>query len=599
MRRVPGGATMSADTALNVFISYRRDDAIGSAGRLFDWLVRQFGRGRVFLDTDKIAAGEDFARALDDRLSRSDVVLVVIGPRWLDIANEAGRRLEQPDDYVRIEVATALASDTRVIPVLVGGAAMPSAERLPEALRGLARLNAASLRDAGFEQDFDLLVDDMLGRPRGYVRRELDRLQRLLKAIRLSSLLVPGLVVILLLALWTRALDFFTLDTRAASYLLWAADQVSPPPTDPGVLLVAIDEASEQALGREFGPSPAWRQDHARLIERAAAAGARAVVFDLFFERSGPADTGLAEAARRATRDGGTRVVFGVRALSDGQPRLITPLREAADWGSLCLSRRLGYTFAAPLAVADAELATGESVPAGVPALALAAVHAEPPVAIDPARRVIRLQGRPDARPPHFSIVERIRREDPRCATLRLGDEAAMLLIRVAPPAYWRDPQRRASYAAALDPATLPDARLRDRILLVGVTLARARDRYDLVSGLTHRSVHGVELHADAIANLATAREVVTPSVDAGAIVMLLLATGGAAAGFLLAPYARGRRSLALGGGALLYLLLAVVLAGRGLLLNVLYDLTAFALAYAVLRRFRAGGFERTKEERI
>jgi hypothetical protein len=72
---------MSADASLNVFISYRRDDAIGSAGRLFDWLVHQFGRSRVFLDTDKIASGEDFARVLEARLAHSDVVLVVIGPR--------------------------------------------------------------------------------------------------------------------------------------------------------------------------------------------------------------------------------------------------------------------------------------------------------------------------------------------------------------------------------------------------------------------------------------------------------------------------------------------------------------------------------------
>lgn len=280
---------MPSRSRLNVFISYRRDDASGNAGRLFDWLTRQFGRSRVFLDTDKIAHGADFAEVLKARLHDADVVLVVIGRAWLDIANAAGRRLDQPDDFVRMEVATALelaaSGGTRVIPVLVDGAGMPAASDLPQPLQGLARLNAASLRDAGFEQDFDLLVDDMLGRPRGYLRTELDRLQRLLQALKVSSLLVPVVAVFVVLALWMGVLDEFTLDTKAASYLLWAGEQLAPAPDDPGVLLVTIDEGSEAQLQRPFGPTPAWRADHARLIERATAAGAKAVVFDLFSNR--------------------------------------------------------------------------------------------------------------------------------------------------------------------------------------------------------------------------------------------------------------------------------------------------------------------------
>lgn len=588
---------MPSRSRLNVFISYRRDDASGNAGRLFDWLTRQFGRSRVFLDTDKIAHGADFAEVLKARLHDADVVLVVIGRAWLDIANAAGRRLDQPDDFVRLEVATALelaaSGGTRVIPVLVDGAGMPAASDLPQPLQGLARLNAASLRDAGFEQDFDLLVDDMLGRPRGYLRTELDRLQRLLQALKVSSLLVPVVAVFVVLALWMGVLDEFTLDTKAASYLLWAGEQLAPAPDDPGVLLVTIDEGSEAQLQRPFGPTPAWRADHARLIERATAAGAKAVVFDLFFEQAGAADDALALAAQRArTGPGPTRVVFGVRALDAGQPRLLPALQAVADWGSLCINRRLGYTFLAPLAVLKGERDMQAITPAGIPALALAASRGAALQAVDIPRRQILLDQTVSRQAPRFSLIQRIHGDPGQCATLADGDDVAMLLIRFARAGYWQDPARHVSYADALDPARVADERLRGRVLLVGVTLPAAGDRYALSSGLSHRSVYGVELHADAIANLNTGREVVTPTVDQSALLTALAAITGAIAGFLAGPLPPLRRRLVLLGIALAYLALAVVCASQGLLLFLFYDVTAFVITYLVLRRLRSGGFE-------
>ena len=111
-----------------------------------------------------------------------------------------------------------------MIPVLVGRADMPATDALPEPLKALAKRNGMTLRDAGFEQDFDQLVNAILGRPRNYLKTELDRVRRLLRAIRLSTLLVPAVTAAVVLALWVGLLDAFTLDTRAASYLLWAGD---------------------------------------------------------------------------------------------------------------------------------------------------------------------------------------------------------------------------------------------------------------------------------------------------------------------------------------------------------------------------------------
>lgn len=142
-----------------IFISYRRDDAAGHAGRLFDGLKERFGAERVFMDVSDLRPGEDFVAALDRALAEADVVLAVIGPRWLDAADASGRRrLDDPDDFVRRELTAALASDGHVIPVLVHGARMPAAESLPAPLRALARRQAIALTDTRWESDVRDLV---------------------------------------------------------------------------------------------------------------------------------------------------------------------------------------------------------------------------------------------------------------------------------------------------------------------------------------------------------------------------------------------------------------------------------------------------------
>jgi len=592
----------------SVFISYRRDDASANAGRLFDWLTEQFGRAHVFLDTDKIASGDDFLRVLDERLAASDVLLAVIGPRWLAIADERGRRLDQPDDYVRRELATALARGTPVIPVLVGGARMPRAEELPEPLRALAGRDAATVDEAKFERDFDQLVDDILGRPRGFARRELDRFQRMFFVAKAGSVVAPLVVIAAVLAAWMQALDYFSLDTKVASYLLWAADAVSGTGPEPPVLIAAIDEATEKKLGRPFGASSEWRRSHAHLIDRAASAGAAAVVFDLFFEREKTAGDGdlaaatgeLAAAARRArAKPRNTRVVFGVREAAQGQPVLAPQLREAGDWGTLCVARRLGYTFAAPIAVmrAHGPNAASNFVLADTPALALAAVYDARLQEIDVSRREVRLDGRQPAEPPRYSTVERIRSSADECRTLARDDDVAMLLIRLSRPGYWSDPARRASYAEVLDPAAVPDPRLRGRIVLVGATLPSVEDSHRIVRGFSYDRVYGVELHADAIANLATGRVVDTPTVGLQAVIMLVMAAAGAATSFFTATLSGARRNWILAGVVAAYGLLAVTMATLGLLLNVLYDLAAFFAAHALLRRLQSRLLARKRGE--
>jgi hypothetical protein len=141
---------MSAAASGSVFISYRRQESRGLAGRLYDRLAARFGDDQIFMDVDKIAPGVDFAEIITRAVSTCDVLLAVIGPHWLTATDQNGqRRLDDPNDLVRLEIAAALERDIRVIPILVEGVQMPCRQELPDALAGLARRNAFSLRWAG------------------------------------------------------------------------------------------------------------------------------------------------------------------------------------------------------------------------------------------------------------------------------------------------------------------------------------------------------------------------------------------------------------------------------------------------------------------
>ncbi len=147
----------------NIFISYRRGDSIATAGRIRDRLVQTYGRENVFFDNDDIAHGQDFVKILESKVAECDVLLAIIGPTWLNASNEQGqRRLDDPEDFVAIEIGSALARDkTAVIPVLVDGAKMPSAAELPTALKPLARRNAIELRNTQFTADVERLVQSL------------------------------------------------------------------------------------------------------------------------------------------------------------------------------------------------------------------------------------------------------------------------------------------------------------------------------------------------------------------------------------------------------------------------------------------------------
>ncbi len=141
-----------------IFISYRREDSGGHAGRIYSDLINQFGKTHVFRDVDNMVAGDDFVKAIENAITSANVLLVVIGKEWTTTSNEYGIRLKNVNDFVRLEVSNAFKNNVPVIPVLVQGAKMPKEEQLPQELQPLLTLQAIEISDTRWSFDIDQLA---------------------------------------------------------------------------------------------------------------------------------------------------------------------------------------------------------------------------------------------------------------------------------------------------------------------------------------------------------------------------------------------------------------------------------------------------------
>jgi HEAT repeat protein len=157
----------------NIFICYRRVDSEFAAQAIHERLVSHFGQDAVFLDVDSIPPGQDFHGILNEMVAQCDLLLAVIGDHWLNVLDEAGqRRLDNPDDFVRIEIEAALSRDIPVIPVLIGRAVVPKSQDLPSTLRGLSKRQSVEVR-AGrdFHSHLERLVRDIERTFAAYIQR--------------------------------------------------------------------------------------------------------------------------------------------------------------------------------------------------------------------------------------------------------------------------------------------------------------------------------------------------------------------------------------------------------------------------------------------
>jgi hypothetical protein len=145
-----------------IILSYRREDSAGVTGRIFDRLVQEFGTDRVFMDIDSMPAGVDFHDHLQEILADCGALVVVVGKSWRSQRKGQPARIMDPDDWVRIEVETALDRGIPVVPLLIDGASLPTREQLPESLWPLLRRNALPV-DSGrdFHAQLTRLVRDL------------------------------------------------------------------------------------------------------------------------------------------------------------------------------------------------------------------------------------------------------------------------------------------------------------------------------------------------------------------------------------------------------------------------------------------------------
>jgi len=550
---------------MNVFISYRRDDSALAAKLLHEDLARHFGAEQVFMDIEDIGYGDDFVARIGSRLDDADVVVVVIGPRWLEILKQ---RLGG-DDWVREEVRRALerrasSGAPRVIAALVDGAAVPAAG-LPDELKPLASTNMLPINPRALNESLNALAEAVQGRRFADVSDELKRKQRLRLAAAAAG-------VVVFLSGWVSAFDLLGLDTRAATATMLVSGALpgTEPPWSGEAVLVAIDEKTVTAVGRDFGPG--WRAEHAQFLRRAAAAAARSVAFDITFAADGPdaADTAMAEAVAEVRAR--MPVIVGVHEMKGDKPLIAPRLAGLVNWGLACAGERLGAARLMPLAV---ERPVANAAPIVMPSLALAAIAGDAPLfAPDRVLRQLRLQRGGRELTLRFEALEQVSRPQNACPAIQPGDfVASQLFDPAALPPLERPPQRLA-YEDVLrgEPAAL--AALKDRIVLVGVQLPR-EDRISVAGG----ERWGVDLHAAQIDALLRGATIAPLPWAAQAALAVALAVAGAFAAARLRRRPSWLRLLsiaALGAG----FVAAAVLLYRAdrTLVGIVYGLVALAL---------------------
>lgn len=196
-----------------IFLSYRRNDSAGFAGRLANDLEETLGENTVFRDVDDIVAGEQFDTAIKDRLQLVEVVLVVIGPNWWVRKPDGSRRIDDPDDFVRLEIVIAIAAGKPIIPVLVGGASMPAPGDLPEDLSPLSRFQAIEITDARWDYDLTRLVAALEPVIQGQGRRDWIR--------RLHRIPATTVLALVILAVFSGAVFLWHINRIPKIYGIW------------------------------------------------------------------------------------------------------------------------------------------------------------------------------------------------------------------------------------------------------------------------------------------------------------------------------------------------------------------------------------------
>ncbi len=568
---------MGATKTTRIFISYRRNESSGYSRLLCDRLRDAIPNADVFMDVEGIQLGEDWRTALTEHLDVADVVLVLIGREWLTMTDDQGqRRLDDPQDVTRWEVKEALVRDKRVVPVLLEGVPPLDKESLPEPLASLADMQATAIQHETFEAGLETLIAQVTGAG----LRDRLRFERGLRRIsQAKQWSIPVIAVAVFLLAWIGILDFFTLDTRTTTWTLALADVIAPPALEANIALVAIPDSVDP---RQEGT----RAVYGKLVEKLVAAGASAIVFDLYFHQPRSSDGALARAFRNAVA-AGTHVFFGFTELTGNRPRTVPLLAETASGvGLACVGRRLGYAVAMPIAFnIESAGPLREALVSELPSLALLGYRGPVVVeAVDKISSPHRLRTRGSSNDDVlFSMFDPVRQAQSGCKALMPQTTTAALLLRLSPIENLRAKDRRVLLHEVLADQ-VPSSMFEGRTVIVG--FETKQDEFTVAVGLKLERRYGYELYADAINTLATKR-IARPLGPFGQIVVMVVL---AAAGAWIAVVLRNRSSFLrrsiVGVSIVGYAVFAVTLAALGdVLLHTTYGVVAFFTAYLTLQR--------------
>jgi hypothetical protein len=286
-----------------VFISYRREETSGEARALFNDLVARIGKDLVFMDVDNIALGRDFREVLRENLASCDLMLVLIGKGWVDAKDQSGRRrLDDPGDFIRLEIGAALKRNIPVTPVLLQGAHMPAPEQLPEDLKELSFRNAFELSHNRWESDVQEMIKRLALGKRADVAAPGKLTERGGNALRekLSKALVRGR--------WALVLAIAAVGGGLLYYMKYYPQ---PPKTNtttlsPGDSPAQTERAAERAsMSSSPSGGPNDSIDHARLIaEGTTVRGSRIADQDLYFFKFAASSTKTRVVLRKLSASG-------------------------------------------------------------------------------------------------------------------------------------------------------------------------------------------------------------------------------------------------------------------------------------------------------
>ncbi len=583
-----------------IFISYRREDGIADVGRIYERLCAQYGADNVFMDLENIPFGDDFMRTIEARIAASDLVIAIIGRFWA-VSRDGRQRLFEDNDVVRRELLCALEHKLRILPVVIDDVRMARSSEIPPELAGLSRRNAVSISKRRFSQDVDALlesIDDPNLQPHVTPRAKLTALRQRMRARWQASLAAMWISLLAFLAATFGVFELLKLDTHSDNVTMWLGDLIDPLTASDEVLLVAIDTATEAALKKPFAPD--WRHEHALLIDRLAAAGARSIAFDILFQQSSLQDEAFAAAAGRA-QAAGTEVYVGYRSGTPSATGMAPMIRDAVSaWGLACLGPRSGYAPLAPLAVTNALESTGaangaapafEAARVSLPLLAAFGTPAS--LRLETGRELI-LSGE-RSREIHLvklSVREELKDRAPACPALGDGDRVASLAVRLSSLAGWREGAQRLRYEDVLA-GSVPASAVRGKIVLVGLTRA-PDDQFRVAYRFAREQRFGVELHADTVSNLRSGIEVHPIHWGGQALLSAVMAGLGAMASLAMASRARWQRLAVVVVVAALYLAFSLSLyVGFNAVTHSVYHLLAFLIAFWATRKlvqpFKAG----------